>query len=63
MAKKKKNPKKPTQRWKLYKASGDNLERNNRFCPKCGEGTFMAKHKDRLKCGKCGYVEVNKSEE
>ena len=58
MAKKKKNPKKPMQRWKLYKVAGDKVERNNKHCPKCGMGTYMAKHKDRLSCGKCGYVEV-----
>ncbi len=62
MAKKKSNPKKPTQRWKLYKATGDKAERNNDFCPKCGPGTFMGKHKDRVVCGKCGYSEFNKPE-
>lgn len=32
------------------------------FCPKCGPGIFMAKHKDRQTCGKCGYTEFNKKE-
>jgi len=26
-------------------------------CPKCGPGVFMAEHKDRVHCGKCGYME------
>ncbi|MFH1056638.1 MAG: 30S ribosomal protein S27ae [Candidatus Micrarchaeota archaeon] len=28
-----------------------------RYCPKCGPGTKLAGHKDRLTCGKCGYME------
>ena len=40
-----------------YKVSGEKLERNNKFCIKCGQGTFLAKHKNRLTCGKCGYME------
>ena len=31
-------------------------------CPKCGPGVFMAVHKDRVSCGKCGYTEFNKKE-
>ena len=42
----------------LYAISGEKIERNNRFCPKCGQGTFMAKHSSRLVCGKCRYVEM-----
>lgn len=42
----------------LYKVEGDKVERLSRFCPKCGPGVFMAKHKDgRYACGKCGYME------
>jgi len=26
-------------------------------CPKCGAGVKLAKHKNRLSCGKCGYFE------
>lgn len=29
----------------------------NKTCPKCGKGMFLADHKDRLSCGKCGYME------
>lgn len=46
----------------LYSVSGDKLERKNKNCPKCGKGVFMAKHKDRLVCGKCYYVEFLKKE-
>lgn len=53
--KKKAKPKKPSQRWKKYKL-GERLERA-RFCPRCGEGVFLAQHKNRLTCGRCGYTE------
>ncbi|MBU0456995.1 MAG: 30S ribosomal protein S27ae [Nanoarchaeota archaeon] len=46
----------------LYNVSGEKIERKNRFCPKCGPGMFMAKHKDRIVCGKCSYVEYSKKE-
>lgn len=41
----------------LYNISGDKVERKNKFCPKCGPGMFLGKHKDRVVCGKCRYVE------
>ncbi len=59
MAKKPKKPKKPNQVWKLYEAK-DKLARKNISCPKCGPGNFMAAHKDRKNCGKCGYTEMAK---
>jgi|TARA_B100001971_G_C17934557_1_gene404455 small subunit ribosomal protein S27Ae len=62
MPKKKTKPKKPMQRWKLYQVSGNKLERKNKSCPKCGTGTFLAAHKDRLTCGKCKYSEMISSE-
>ncbi len=40
-----------------YEVSGDSLKRKNKSCPKCGPGVFMASHKDRVTCGKCGYME------
>lgn len=45
----------------LYTIAGDKITRNNRTCPKCGPGMFLGKHKDRLVCGKCRYVEYVKS--
>lgn len=56
MAKKPKKQKKHKGRWELYESSGG-LKRKNKSCPKCGQGTFMAQHKDRYTCGKCGYME------
>lgn len=41
----------------LYKVEGDKLTRSAKFCPKCGPGIFLATHKDRITCGKCGYME------
>ena len=41
----------PSKKYKRYKNGvGEG------FCPKCGPGTFLAKHKDRQTCGKCGYT-------
>ena len=61
MAKKPKKTKKPNQVWKLYEAK-DKLTRKNASCPKCGPGFFMAVHKDRISCGKCGYSEMGKKQ-
>jgi len=48
----------------LYEVSGKSLKRKNKTCPKCGAGHFLAKHKDRLTCGRCGYTEfISKKEE
>ncbi|MBI3026918.1 30S ribosomal protein S27ae [Candidatus Woesearchaeota archaeon] len=44
-------------RWNLYEKSGDKLTRKNKSCPKCGQGTFMAKHSNRWNCGHCKYTE------
>lgn len=42
----------------LYKVEGGKLVRLRRACPKCGPGTFLADHKDRASCGRCGYTEM-----
>lgn len=47
-------------RWSLYEKSGDKLTRKNKSCPKCGAGTFMAKHSNRMYCGLCHYSEFSK---
>ncbi|MBW2983326.1 30S ribosomal protein S27ae [Candidatus Woesearchaeota archaeon] len=50
--------KKPAYKYaQAYEVSGDSLKRKNKSCPKCGAGVFLAKHKDRWTCGKCGYME------
>jgi small subunit ribosomal protein S27Ae len=40
-----------------YDTSTGVLKRKAKFCPKCGPGVFLAAHKDRNACGKCGYME------
>jgi small subunit ribosomal protein S27Ae len=57
MPKKQKKPKKPNQVWKIYEKKGEAVERKNKTCPKCGPGYYMAKHKDRVTCGHCNYME------
>jgi len=45
----------------VYKSYSDGKSKN-KACPKCGTGTFLAQHKDRTHCGKCGYTEFTKKE-
>lgn len=60
--KKEPNKKHPNHVYEKYSASGDKVERKNKICPKCGQGTFLAQHKDRVHCGKCGYTEFSKKD-
>lgn len=48
---------KKMQVWKAYQVSGSSLVRKKESCPRCGSGTFLAQHKNRKTCGKCGYSE------
>lgn len=57
MSKKKPGKKRPDKVYKAYKIEGGHLARQRKSCPKCGAGVFMAQHKDRMTCGKCGYTE------
>jgi ubiquitin-small subunit ribosomal protein S27Ae len=41
----------------LYDISSGAAKRKNKQCPKCGPGVLMAEHKDRVTCGKCGFME------
>ncbi|MDI3502065.1 MAG: ubiquitin-small subunit ribosomal protein S27Ae [Archaeoglobi archaeon] len=45
---------------KYYQIEDGKVVRKNPFCPKCGAGVFLARHEDRLSCGKCGYTEFIK---
>lgn len=54
MAKKPK-PKNKASSKKYSKYEGGKAK--GKTCPKCGAGTFLAEHKDRLYCGKCHYME------
>lgn len=60
--KKKRKPRKSSERWKKYEISGNKIERKAKFCPRCGPGIFLAesKNKDRLFCGRCHYTEFLK---
>ena len=49
---------KPASR--LYKVSGNKVDRVNKTCPKCGPGFFLAAHKDRETCGHCDYTQFKK---
>ncbi len=51
---------KPSISSKKYEFYVDN-KKTKRECPKCGPGVFMAEHKDRFHCGKCGYCEFKKN--
>ncbi|MGI6009679.1 MAG: 30S ribosomal protein S27ae [Methanomethylophilus sp.] len=54
---KKEEKKKAENKRDLYTVEGDKVVRSRKECPKCGPGVFLAQHKDRLSCGKCGYTE------
>jgi small subunit ribosomal protein S27Ae len=45
-----------------YEVSDGKLVRKKKTCPKCGDGVFLAEHKDRSSCGTCGYTEFAKKE-
>jgi ubiquitin-small subunit ribosomal protein S27Ae len=60
MAATKDKKKKSMKIWKLYQVSGGKAERKNKICSKCGAGVFLAKHKDRETCGRCGYTTFSK---
>ena len=44
-----------------YEITDGKITRKRQFCPKeeCGPGVFLAVHKDRVSCGKCGYTKFN----
>ena len=58
--KKDKKVKKTSKKWELYEVAGEAVKRKNLACPKCGVGVYLAQHKDRSTCGKCGYTEFKK---
>ena len=55
-------PKAAIKKSSSYQVDGDKITRTKQFCPKCGPGTFMAVHKDRVSCGRCGYTEFSKKD-
>jgi len=40
-----------------YKIADDKVTRIHRLCSRCGKGVYMAGHKNRHTCGKCGLTE------
>ena len=44
----------------MYELSGETVTRKKRACPRCGPGTWLAAHKGREYCGKCGYTEFER---
>ena len=50
-----------TKKSEYYKIEGDKIVRTKKVCPKCGPGVFMAEHKDRYHCGRCGYTEFKEN--
>ncbi len=44
----------------FYKIDGNRITRERANCPKCGAGVFLARHGDRVSCGRCGYTEFAK---
>ncbi|HID20116.1 MAG TPA: 30S ribosomal protein S27ae [Methanophagales archaeon] len=45
----------------IEEKGGFKLLRRRKVCPRCGAGVFLAEHKDRYSCGKCGYTEFRKA--
>ncbi len=43
--------------YKFFKVDGDKLTKLKKICSRCGKGNYMAEHKDRRTCGKCGLTE------
>lgn len=55
MPKKKVKNKRPSKRYSKYKLSEGRVIREA-MCPRCGNGTFLAEHKNRQTCGTCHYT-------
>ncbi len=51
---------KPVKQSSFYSVKEGKVERLRKACPRCGDGTWMAFHKNRYYCGKCGYTEFIK---
>lgn len=45
------------KKFEFFKVEGNKINRLRRHCLKCGPAVFLAEHKDRFSCGKCGYTE------
>ena len=55
---------KNTKVWEMLSVKDGKLESKRKPCKRCGNGTYMAEHKEksgkvRTYCGKCQYTEWN----
>ncbi|RLI96413.1 MAG: 30S ribosomal protein S27ae [Candidatus Aenigmatarchaeota archaeon] len=50
------------QIYKFYKTEGGKATVSKKPCPRCGPGTWLADHKGRAYCGRCGYTIFSKRE-
>jgi ubiquitin-small subunit ribosomal protein S27Ae len=46
--------------YKFFQVKTGTVTRLRKECPRCGRGVYLAEHKDRLTCGKCGYTSYRK---
>ena len=44
------------KKYEHYKADGAGFKKD-KTCPRCGAAVFLARHNNRLYCGKCHYTE------
>ena len=56
----KKKERKESPVYKFYEVKSGEVNRLRKECPRCGKGVFLAEHKDRMTCGKCGYTSFKK---
>ncbi|HEY3274638.1 MAG TPA: 30S ribosomal protein S27ae [Methanocella sp.] len=52
--------KKNATKGRMYELKDGKAVKKSQTCPRCGDGVFLANHKDRQSCGKCGYTEYKK---
>ncbi len=55
---------KSPKQWEIIKVEGDKIVKTRKTCPRCGDGVYMAEHKQkdgkiRQYCGKCHYTVWN----
>ena len=46
-----------------YEIKDSSSTKKKRSCPRCGTGTWLANHKNRAYCGRCGYTEMERKVE
>lgn len=55
-----KAPKGQNLKSRMYEVKDGKIVKRGPTCPRCGDAVFLATHKDRQSCGKCGYTEYKK---